>query len=65
MDNQIIQNTPCYYAHTINNVIPNFEDCEGAKKYEGSICDCGKFKVVVEYCGCPSCPNQTKFIEND
>ena len=52
-------------AHTIEGIIPNFADCEGAKQYDGKECDCGKLKAVTEYCGCPDCPEKTKFIEND
>lgn len=59
------EETPCYMAHRIDGNIPNFGDCEGAKQYHGMLCDCGKLKAVTEYCGCPDCPEKTKFIEND
>ena len=65
MTDRTSNSTPCYMAHMIDGEIPYFGDCEEAKKYEGKVCDCGKLKVIVEYCWCPNCPEKTKFVEND
>ena len=65
MTDRTASEEPCYMAHMIEGVIPNFGDCESSKKYDGKECDCKKFKAVTEYCGCPDCPEKTKFVEND
>ena len=56
------ENRPCRESHRVNGVIPQITNIE----FDGMTCECGKFKYLAQWCGCPGNNHQElKQYENE